>query len=263
MTDPELGTYTTIDATEHRLGTPPRPFKETIVAEEALEVCINGTPVAMLWRTPGHDRELAVGFCFSAVILTKPMVERGLEVILSEASETRGTAAADVRTAGEAERLAVPCLFTPDQALWHIQPVGQGVQVSDQKLWDILDLLKDSQALWPLTGGAHVAGLFDTAGTPLATYEDGGRHNALDKIIGHALLRGIDVSSNVLALSSRASFEMALKAARAGFSVVVSISAATSSAVRLCDDLNVTLAGFARNNRMVVYTHPQRIISGA
>jgi FdhD protein len=244
--------------TEIMQGAQTLAFDETVISEETLEICLNGEPVAVQWRTPGHDAELAAGFCLTTGLLPlENLATNNLLIELNGKASMPGAARVDVRT--QAPRAAAGRIHTLDQALSRLAPLGAGATTAAETIWAMHQTLMDNQQLWSETGGAHAAGLFHANGSPIIIREDVGRHNALDKVIGHGLLNGIPLPECVLALSSRASFEMALKAAQAGFSIVACVSAATSTAVRLCHALNITMAGFVRKNRMVVYTHPERI----
>lgn len=244
-----------VDATEVRLGEPARTFSECLVQEQALEICMEGKHVAMQWRTPGRDAELAAGFCLTAGLVSRDAFrDNGIRIAASER-----------RVDVQAPEGAPPPppggrIHTPEQAMEHIPPVESGVTVTAEHLWAMHRDLVDNQRLWNATGGAHAAGLFRPDGELIVVREDVGRHNALDKVIGYCLLNSVIMRECVLALSCRATFEMALKAARAGFSVVACVSAATSTAVHLCSALNITIAGFVRRDRMVVYTYPSRIV---
>ena len=120
------------------------------------------------------------------------------------------------------------------------------------------DLLR--QPGFASTGGLHATGMFDADGVPITVREDVGRHNAMDKVIGWALLSGgLPFSENVLCVSGRLAFELVQKAARAGAPILVGVGAPTSLAVELAADRGVTLAGFARGGRVNVYTHAERV----
>ena len=119
--------------------------------------------------------------------------------------------------------------------------------------------LRETQTVFEATGGVHAAGVFDAAGAMLATAEDIGRHNALDKAIGECLLAGRATGGCGVVLSGRVSFELVAKAARAGVEVILAVSGPTSLAVEAADRWNITLCGFVRGDRMNVYTHPGRI----
>jgi FdhD protein len=117
-----------------------------------------------------------------------------------------------------------------------------------------------SQPTFAKTGGLHATGLFDAAGTLIHAREDVGRHNAMDKVIGRALLDGrVPLSEHILCVSGRLSFELAQKAAVAGAPILVGVSAPSSLAIALAEERGLTLCGFARGERVNVYTHPQRV----
>lgn len=120
-----------------------------------------------------------------------------------------------------------------------------------------IEQLRERQPLHLITGATHAAAWADIDGNISHVREDVGRHNALDKLIGHVLRHGIDTTQGMAVISSRASFEMVQKAAAAGISALVAVSAPTSYAVNLATELNVLLAGFARSNQFTIYTHPE------
>jgi FdhD protein len=137
-------------------------------------------------------------------------------------------------------------------------PVSGSVTLDRALLAELPDRL--SQPTFERTGGLHATGLFDAAGTPVAVREDVGRHNAMDKVIGWALLDGrLPLSEGVLCVSGRLAFELVQKTARAGAPILVGVGAPTSLAVELAEDRGITLAGFARGGRINVYTHPERV----
>ena len=128
-----------------------------------------------------------------------------------------------------------------------------------EQLFALMARLPEVQPLFEATGGTHAAALASPDGGVFLAAEDIGRHNALDKVIGHCLLRNMDMTQMVALLSGRISFEMALKAVRAGIPLLAAVSAPTTMALELAQALNLTLVGFARRDRMSVYTHPERI----
>ena len=131
--------------------------------------------------------------------------------------------------------------------------------VAPEALCAWMERLQEAQTLYRDTGGTHGVALAAPAGDFFFHAEDVGRHNAMDKVIGRCLMRNRDMTQMVALLSGRISFEMALKAIRAGIPILAAVSAPTSMALELAQELNLTLAGFVRGQRLNVYTHPERI----
>lgn len=142
-------------------------------------------------------------------------------------------------------------------------PVTTGLRLAPPRLSALMDAMQRRQRLFRTTGGAHAAAVFSPHAGIVAAAEDLGRHNALDKVIGACLLRGVPLAGCGVVLSSRLSYEMVAKAARAGFELVAAVSAPTSLAVALAERVGITLCGFVRDGAATVYTHPQRIRDGA
>jgi FdhD protein len=139
-----------------------------------------------------------------------------------------------------------------------LEAVATSLYLDDQQLPILLAVMRDGQYVFDETGGSHAAAVFDAAGV-LATAEDLGRHNALDKAIGRVLIEGRTLTGCGLLLSSRLSLEMVLKAVRAGIEIVLAVSAPTSLAIQVAERFNVTLCGFVRDGRATVFTHPERL----
>jgi FdhD protein len=233
---------------------------DEVAVELPLEVRLNGSPVAVTMRTPGHDFELAAGFLYG-------------EGIVSEAPEMKlpDDLAANIVDAIAPE--AVPpatrrfyttssCGICGKGALEEVEAIAPAVSGGPTISRDLLAELPDrlSQPTFERTGGLHATGLFSADGELLEVREDVGRHNAMDKVIGWALLSGgLPFAENVLCVSGRLAFELVQKAARAGAPILVGVGAPTSLAVELAADRGVTLAGFARGGRVNVYTHPERV----
>jgi FdhD protein len=137
-------------------------------------------------------------------------------------------------------------------------PIPPGPQLPRSLLADLPERLE--QPGFERTGGLHATGLFDRAGSLLHSREDVGRHNAMDKVIGRALLNGgVPLTDRILCVSGRLSFELVQKAAVAGAPILVGVGAPSSLAIELAEDRNITLCGFARRGRINVYTHPDRV----
>ncbi|MDX6400857.1 MAG: FdhD protein [Gaiellaceae bacterium] len=235
---------------------------DRLAVEEPLEIRIDGSAVAVTMRTPGHDEELAVGFCLS----------EGIPARAARLSEDFAANIVEVEVDGPFDREAVQRNFYTSSSCG---VCGKGaleaVAVSAPRVESELrvplsvvaalpDRLRAGQAAFAATGGLHATGLFDSAGTLLCVREDVGRHNAMDKVIGWA--HGADLVTlrdHVLCVSGRLSFELVQKAAVAGCPLLVAIGAPSSLAVELAQDRGITLCGFVRGGNANVYTEPWRL----
>jgi len=146
-----------------------------------------------------------------------------------------------------------------DNNLLGLQAVPDAMRLGDQGFAHLMALMRERQAVFLETGGAHAAAVFGTKGALHALAEDLGRHNALDKVIGKTLLTGAGFANRGVLLSSRLSLEMVVKAVRAGFEIIAAVSAPTSLAIEIAERFGVTLCGFVRDQRATIYTHPHRI----
>ncbi len=234
---------------------------DRVAVEEPLEIRIGGEPVAVTMRTPGHDEELALGFCLS----------EGLRPAGARLPDDLAANTVDVDAPGfDPERLrrsfytSSSCGVCGKGALEAVAVeaprVESQLRVSLALVASLPGRLREAQATFAATGGLHATGLFSAAGELLVAREDVGRHNALDKIVGRAFLDGLlPLAENVLCVSGRLSFELVQKAAVAGCPVLVAVGAPSSLAVELAADRGVTLCGFVRNGAANVYTEPWRI----
>ncbi len=234
---------------------------DVVAVEEPLEIRVDGAPLAVTMRTPGHDEELALGFLFSEGLIDGPRDAGLTEDLAANTIEVRGplnrdpgarrfytTSSCGVCGKGALEEVAV-----------HAEPAAAGPEIERALLAALPDRLR--QPTFERTGGLHATGLFSAAGKPLLVREDVGRHNAMDKVIGRALLDGrLPLSDLILCVSGRLSFELVQKAAVAGAPILVGVGAPTSLAVELAADRGLTLAGFARGDSVNVYTHPERVV---
>jgi len=234
---------------------------DEVAVELPLEIRLNGEPVAVTMRTPGDDEALAAGFLFGEGILSGPpevgltddLAANTVEVTAPDAKlpSTRRfytSSSCGVCGKGALEEVAV-----------HAEPVSSRVRIERGLLARLPDGLR--QPAFTRTGGLHATGLFTPEGELLLVREDVGRHNAMDKVIGQALLDGgLPLSDRVLCVSGRLAFELVQKAAVAGAPVLVGVGAPTSLAIELAADRGLTLAGFARGDSVNVYTHPERVI---
>ena len=250
-----------------------------VAMEEPLSVEINGHQVAVLMRLPGHEKELAVGFCVSEGLISDfQSVEivhhcgqgvplPGVEAADGEESRNRIQIRARPDAVTEDANLEVTRLIrsgcgavgTAELQQIDLSPVVSDLKVSVERLLRLNRVLREGQETHRLVGGVHGTALFDAQGTLIVVREDIGRHNAVDKVIGHCLMRGIPLRDKLLVATGRASYEMVTKAVRLGIPIVATISACTSLAVQLAAEYHVTLIGYLRGKRLTVYTHPQRI----
>ena len=235
---------------------------DLVAVEEPLEIRIGGEPVAVTMRTPGHDEELALGFC-----LTEGLAPRTARVPDDLAANT-----VDVDADGfDPERLkrhfytSSSCGVCGKGAIEAVEVAAQRVEspleVSRDVVASLPARLLDAQRAFAATGGLHATGLFDPSGELLCVREDVGRHNAMDKVVGWAFLAELlPLSSHVLCVSGRLSFELVQKAAVAGCPVLVAVGAPSSLAVELAQDRGVTLCAWVRDGRVTVYSEPWRIV---
>jgi FdhD protein len=234
---------------------------DRLAVEEPLEIRVNGKAVAVTMRTPGHDEELALGFC-----VTEGLAPRAARLPDDLASNTVEVDApgADLERVQRSFYTSSSCGVCGKGALEAVsvasEPLGDDVRVALDVILALPDRLRLAQATFERTGGLHATGLFTPEGELLVAREDVGRHNAMDKVIGWALREGrLPLSGLVLGVSGRLSFELVQKAAVAGCPVLVAVGAPSSLAVELAADRGVTLCGFVREGRANVYARPERI----
>ncbi len=246
-----------------------------LVVEEPLEIRVNGTPHAVLMRTPGDDLELAAGFC-----LTEGVIESYREIIHVGYCEESGGEAGNVinvltdkggegpptpprtgRTLPSRSGCGVCGIRMLDDLRLDLPPLGPGPAIKAATLIGMQYLMLEEQTLFKTTwGGTHAVALARSDGELIVVREDVGRHNAMDKVVGFALQNGIDCRDCIALLSSRISFEMVQKAVRAGIPAVAAISSATSLAAELAEASGCTLVGRLRDRDMLIYTHPHRVL---
>jgi len=233
---------------------------DQVAVEEPLEIRVEGEPIAVTMRTPGHDAELALGFLHGEGLIEgrrdagppADFAANTIEVagpLVRDPSRRRfyTTSSCGVCGKGALEEVAVQAPDAPPGPL-----VERG----------LLAALPDrlAQPAFERTGGLHATGLFDAAGELLLAREDVGRHNALDKVVGAALVAGrLPLADRILCVSGRLAFELVQKAAVAGAPILVGVGAPTSLAVELAADRRMTLCGFARGGDVNVYTGIERV----
>lgn len=233
---------------------------DLVAIEEPLEIRVDGEPIAVTMRTPGHDEELAVGFLHGEGLLTHAPPVGLTDDLAANTIEVGGplahepgarrfytTSSCGVCGKGALEEVAV-----------HSPPLPPGLHVHRDLLAGLPDRLV--QPGFERTGGLHATGLFDVGGELLCVREDVGRHNAMDKVIGWALLEGrVPLGEALLCVSGRLSFELVQKASVAGAPILVGVGAPTSLAIELAGDRGLTLCGFARRGKVNVYAGAERV----
>jgi FdhD protein len=234
---------------------------DEVAVELPLEIRLNGSAVAVTMRTPGHDFELAAGFLYGEGIVSAAPDMQLPEDLAANIVDARAPDA--VAPATRRFYTTSSCGICGKGALEEVEaiaPVVSGdISMPRALLAELPDRLR--QPGFERTGGLHATGLFSPSGELLSVHEDVGRHNAMDKVIGAALLAGtLPLSDRALCVSGRLAFELVQKAARAGAPILVGVGAPTSLAVELAADRGITLAGFARGGRVNVYTHAHRIV---
>jgi FdhD protein len=245
------------------------PAEDAVAAEEPLEIRVAGRSVSVTMRTPGHDDELALGFLVGEglihdrgdVVHVRPCdVDRGASVDVLVAPHVSIDFASLTRHVFASSSCGVCGSATIDAVCRRWPRLEGGPRILASTLLSLPSRLRAGQAAFDRTGGIHAAGLFNEAGDPLAIREDVGRHNAVDKLVGRALLDSMPpLEGHVLMVSGRISFEIVQKALAAGIRVVAAVSAPSSLAVDLAGETGISLVGFLREGRFNVYTHPHRI----
>jgi FdhD protein len=262
---------------------PPEDRADLLATEEPLGIRVDGAALTMTMRTPGDDIELAAGFLVGEGVV-------GSAADIASMKECDGTSCGhtDHEQAGNivdvtlAAGISIPAAArrsflttsacgvcgktsVTDICLESRFPVaGDQVRVSPEVLAGLPDRLRAGQRVFARTGGLHAAGLFSAAGELVAIREDVGRHNAVDKVVGWALLRDqLPLAGRILLVSGRASFELGQKAALAGVPVLAAVSAPSSLAVDLAGEAGLTLVGFLRGASMNVYAGAHRLATAA
>ncbi len=248
-----------------------RSSSDALAAEEPLQILACGDPLVVTMRTPGHDRELAAGFLW-----TEGLIESSDQILGfrdRESIDCQAGNTIDVELRNGVSKPDNPqrnflsnsscglCGKTSidDVRTRGLRSLGSGFAVEAEMLCSLPEKLRARQSVFERTGGLHAAALFNAKGELVALREDIGRHNAVDKVVGWALLEGmIPLSSHVLLVSGRGGFEIIQKAIAAGVPIVASVSAPSSLAVQLARELNLTLIGFLRGRRFVVYSGQER-----
>jgi FdhD protein len=259
-------------------GTAAAHRADTLVAEEPLEIRLDGRPLAVTMRTPGDDFALATGFLVSEGVLAA--ADEVANVVYCAGATADGANTYNVVDVSLAPGVPVPaislernvytsssCGLCGKASLDAVRtatrlPIaaGGGPRVTPEVLAALPGRLRAGQAVFDRTGGLHAAGLFSAEGELLDLREDVGRHNAVDKLVGRALREGLlPLDGRILMVSGRASFELAQKAVMAGIPVLAAVSAPSSLAVDLARESGLTLVGFLRGDSMNVYAGEERV----
>ena len=252
---------------------------DVLVTEEPLEIRAESPsqeaqPIAVTMRTPGHDFELAVGFLFTEGMIKQSddvrsvrycqlpdsaeqqfnVVTVSLNAPFDEALSRRGmvtSASCGICGTTSIEQLA---------QMTNRLDLSSGPVMTAQMLTSLPEIIRKAQPTFDRTGGLHAAGLVDAHGVAFCVREDIGRHNAVDKVIGKAVLDGkLPIANHVLVVSGRLSFEIIQKAAMAGIAFIAAVGAPSNLAVQTAEDLGITLVGFVRDGTANIYTHKHRI----
>ena len=253
---------------------------DAVVTEEPLQLMLDGEPLSVVMRTPGQDVELCVGLMFAEGIV-RSMDEIRLIRISAEAGEIEGGVRvdADLVESNQVDmHLTGPAHRKPERSMLSSSACGvcgtvmiedlrrdlaslkEGPKIDPSVLPGLVEILRQGQGVFERTGGLHAAGLFAADGTLVYLREDIGRHNAVDKVVGRALLDGVArLADSIMVVSGRAGYEIVQKSISAGIPVLAAVGAPSSLAVSLAREFNQTLVGFLRGERFNVYAGPERL----
>ncbi len=246
--------------------------------EEPLTIVLNGQQVALLMRLPGQEKELATGFCLSEGMIRRfedihivhhcgqagPQMDPGGETALESRNRVEIQCAPDAIKPevqlGMVRLIRSGCgTIDGDFSVLELPSLPEGPHVPAEVILTLSTKMRKAQRLYKSVGGVHAAALFSPDGNLVTAAEDVGRHNALDKVLGHCLLRGIPLQDKIALSSGRLSSEMVTKALRVGLPILASTSAPTSLAVELALQFNLTVLGYIHGRRFTVYAHPERL----
>lgn len=249
---------------------------DNVAVEEPLEISISvlnttrpitNKNISITMRTPGNDKDLATGFLFTEGIIVSAdqiaMTNLGQNSILFQLNDADSLDLSKLErhfytssSCGVCGKASIEAIKT----VCRLPPAPSEFHINKSLILSLPDILMQQQRIFNNTGGIHAAALFDLSGKLMALREDVGRHNALDKLIGHSLRQGqLPLGEHLLFLSGRASFELIQKAAMAGIHFIMAVGAPSSLAIEMALEHNITLVGFVSNSRYNVYTGSQRI----
>jgi len=246
------------------------PSSDHVAVEAPLEVRVNGEPFSVIMRTPGADSDLAVGFLFSEGLVRQPAdlarvdVDQTAGIVNAVFARARADAVAQALSERRQVAINSSCGLCGRRSLdtlaMDARALAPGWSVATSVIDGLPDALRSTQSAFAQTGGLHAAGLFDLDGSWLASDEDVGRHNAVDKLMGRMLVAGrMPLSRSLLMVSGRVSFEIVQKAWLGGVPLLAAVSAPSSLAVDLAQRAGMTLLGFVRPGRFNIYAHAERV----
>jgi FdhD protein len=250
-----------------------RPLDDYLVGEEPLEIRVGDAALSLTMRTPGHDLELATGFLFTEGLISRrnqiASVRHDPDAKQNGANRVRVELASGVALDPEASRrnfyTTSSCGVCGKASIDAvrvrcIEPPNPKCTIDPELLCLLPDRLRAAQQVFNRTGSLHAAGLFSLSGELLVLREDVGRHNAVDKVVGWALANDrVPLSDSLLMVSGRGGFEIVQKALVAGLPILASVSAPSDLAVNLAREFRMTLVGFLRGRRFVIYSGPERL----
>ena len=247
-----------------------RRVADQIVTEEPLEIQVDTRSVVVTMRTPGHDHELSAGFLLGEGVVKKradllnivPYVRNpsGNVIDVFLADDVRPDFSQLTRNVYASSSCGLCGKASIEAVRRHFKKIQRKLTISAKTLLTLPDLLRRGQETFSRTGGLHAAGIFNSRGKLIVLREDVGRHNAVDKVLGHGLLNGLlPFDRHILMVSGRASFEILQKSLAARIPIVASVSAPSSLAVEFAVANRQTLIGFLREDRFNIYSHPERV----
>ena len=240
-----------------------REIEDVVASDEAICIFINGEFYRTMIASPGMARELVLGHLYTEGVIGSTDEVAGLEVLpLKVNVELRGEVDFKLLNMSKVDLITTACgsLSKPLNAgQLEAFRVSSDVQVEAEAVWRMVRKLNLRGETYKETGGTHSAMLCTVDGEVVSFAEDVGRHNAVDKVIGEALLEGVELGGCALVSSGRQSSEMVLKAARSGVPVVASVAAPLTSGIQVARSTGITLVCFVRGRRMNVYSHPERV----
>lgn len=240
-------------------------IEDAVVQESPLTLFLNHVELATMICSPGAYKELGVGF-----LLTEGLVQKPSDILEISCNEEDGllwieTSCPVPQTSNFLRRHIASCCGKSRAGLYFIndarqlKPVESEAKFSAEHLLKIINSLENNSATFHLTGGIHSSALADDKDL-LCMYEDIGRHNAVDKVLGYAFMNNISTNDKCLLLSGRVASEILIKAARANIPLLLSRSAPTGLTIELAEEMNITMVGFARGQRFSIYSHPEKVL---